>query len=355
MTALQTLMEMGFSENSAKKALAVTGGGGIEQAMEWLLAHADDPGINDPPAEAEAGHSVGSKPDEKMETDVPEGQESVEEKGSGEGKETGVQQESGEGKSGEGEDETNEGAKSIKCDDCGKLFKSSEEVEFHAIKSGHSNFSESTEEKKPLTAEEKQEKKRLLEEKIKQRRKEREQEEEKEARDRERKRIQMGQEITERKRIMQEQEMKRIAEDRRREKLEDKIARQKVKDQIERDRLARKEMFANKGEGGSQATVAPPKPQPTPVPQPTQKKEYTTARLQIRLPSGTPLVQEFKAKEALSAVRLWIGLNRQDGLPADAPFKLSTSFPRKVFSDEDMDKPLDVLGLVPSAVIMVSK
>lgn len=35
-----------------KKALSVTGGG-VEQAMEWLLAHADDPGINDPPAEKE--------------------------------------------------------------------------------------------------------------------------------------------------------------------------------------------------------------------------------------------------------------------------------------------------------------
>nr|XP_027228413.1 UBX domain-containing protein 1-like [Penaeus vannamei] len=56
-----------------KKALAVTGGGGVEQAMEWLLAHADDPGINDPPAEdvtgAAAGHSLGSQEgSEKMET-----------------------------------------------------------------------------------------------------------------------------------------------------------------------------------------------------------------------------------------------------------------------------------------------
>lgn len=33
-------------------------------------------------------------------------------------------------------------AKSIKCEDCGKLFRSQLEVEFHATKSGHSNFSE---------------------------------------------------------------------------------------------------------------------------------------------------------------------------------------------------------------------
>ncbi|XP_042228110.1 UBX domain-containing protein 1-like isoform X2 [Homarus americanus] len=333
MSALQTLIEMGFSENSVKKALSATGGGGIEQAMEWLLAHADDPGINDPPAE-EAPAPTTKTEEEKMDTTTTEGKEA------------------GAGEEGTAEEE---GAKSIKCDDCGKLFQTSEEVEFHAVKSGHSNFSESTEEKKPLTEEEKLLKKRTLEDKIRQRRREREMEEEKEARDRERKRIQMGQEIAERKRNMQDQELKRIAEERKKEKMEDKIARQKVKEEIERDRQARKEMFGNKGEEKSQAASVAPKPQPAPAAQTAPKKEYTTARLQIRLPSGTPLVQEFKAKESLSAVRLWISLNRQDGLPADAPFNLSMSFPRKVFSEEDMDKPLDILGLVPSAVLMVTK
>lgn len=32
--------------------------------------------------------------------------------------------------------------KSIKCEDCNKLFRSQLEVEFHATKSGHMNFSE---------------------------------------------------------------------------------------------------------------------------------------------------------------------------------------------------------------------
>lgn len=48
-------------------------------------------------------------------------------------------------------------AKSIKCEECGKLFKSQTEVEFHSAKSGHENFAESTEEIKPLTEEEKKE------------------------------------------------------------------------------------------------------------------------------------------------------------------------------------------------------
>lgn len=47
-------------------------------------------------------------------------------------------------------------------------------VEFHAAKTNHSNFSESTEEKKPLTAEEKAEQQKKLVELMKTKRVERE-------------------------------------------------------------------------------------------------------------------------------------------------------------------------------------
>lgn len=46
-------------------------------------------------------------------------------------------------------------AKSIKCSECGKVFRSSATASFHAEKSGHQEFEESTEEIKPLTEEEK--------------------------------------------------------------------------------------------------------------------------------------------------------------------------------------------------------
>jgi UBX domain-containing protein 1/4 len=39
---------------------------------------------------------------------------------------------------------------------CGKLLKSTEAAEVHAARSGHSQFSESVEELKPLSEEEKQ-------------------------------------------------------------------------------------------------------------------------------------------------------------------------------------------------------
>lgn len=65
-------------------------------------------------------------------------------------------------------------------------------------------------------------------------------------------------------------------------------------------------------------------------------------RWQIRLTNGQVLTQSFKAKEPLAAVRLYIEMNRSDGT---GPFSLLTSFPRKVFSSEDMEKPLDTLGV----------
>lgn len=46
-------------------------------------------------------------------------------------------------------------AKSLVCNDCGKKFKNSAEVNFHATKSGHTDFAQSTEEIAPLTEEQK--------------------------------------------------------------------------------------------------------------------------------------------------------------------------------------------------------
>lgn len=66
------------------------------------------------------------------------------------------------------------------------------------------------------------------------------------------------------------------------------------------------------------------------------------------------MTQTFGAKEQLASVRLFIQMNRTDvGVPE--PFRIQTNFPRKVFTEDEYEKPLDVLGLVPSAVLMVSK
>ena len=48
-----------------------------------------------------------------------------------------------------------EEAKSLVCNDCGRRLRSQAQAEFHASKTGHIDFSESTEEIAPLTEEEK--------------------------------------------------------------------------------------------------------------------------------------------------------------------------------------------------------
>ena len=59
-----------------------------------------------------------------------------------------------------------EEAQSLVCNDCGKKFRSSAQASFHGEKSGHLNFSESTEEIAPLTEEEKKAKLAELREKL---------------------------------------------------------------------------------------------------------------------------------------------------------------------------------------------
>lgn len=107
-------------------------------------------------------------------------------------------------------------AKSIKCDECGKLFKTQLEVEFHSTKSGHQSFSESTEEKKPLTEEEKREQLAKIEAKLRQRRLEREAREKQEELEREKVRIRSGKEMLEAKKKHEELEIKKIVEQRKR-------------------------------------------------------------------------------------------------------------------------------------------
>ena len=60
----------------------------------------------------------------------------------------------------------------------------------------------------------------------------------------------------------------------------------------------------------------------------------------------------FKATDTLSTVSDYVSANRTD---SSVPFALMTSFPRKTFAAADMDKTLKDAGLVPSAVLILTK
>lgn len=189
-------------------------------------------------------------------------------------------------------------------------------------------FSESTDEKKPLTEEEKKEQLRKVEELMKQKRKEREEKEKVEQLEQEKKRIQSGKELSSIRKKLEDEEIKKMAEERRREKEEEKRHRQKVKDQIEQDKLARKQKFCSGSPQVEQIPVVATQPHQTPVVT-NQPKDYKETRIQIRqyilffipflidcevifrfskqrLTDGSTLTQNFGSKEQLAAVRLYI-------------------------------------------------
>lgn len=337
MSEIDILVEMGFPRNRAEKALAVTGNKGVEQAMEWLLAHSEDPDI-DEPYKPPVGHVLGQD-DEAASSDgasekVPV--ENLDHSSAAAGSSTEPQQ-----------------ALSLVCDDCGKRLKSENDVQMHAARSGHSNFSESTEEIKPLTEEEKKQQQEKLQQILKERREQKLANEKKEALEKEKSRRKFGKELTTVKQKMEYQEALKIANERKREKMEERLAKQRVKDQIARDRAERAGKF---GKGGADpqpvnaaATAAPAQ---TVQPAAVEKKQHTTCKLQFRLTNGSTITGTFQATDNLEAVRNYIHDNRTDG---STPFNLMTTFPRKTYTDGDMETSLQDAGLVPSAVLILTK
>ncbi|XP_053980640.1 UBX domain-containing protein 1 [Hylaeus anthracinus] len=315
---INMLVDMGFSLPKAEKALEMTGNKGVVPAMEWLLAHTDDaePSPEQTTAES-APTSIAQTPAEDSSA------------------------------SASGQVSTTELAKSMKCDICGKLFKNNLEVEFHATKSGHDQFSESTEEKKPLSEDEKKEQLRILSEKLRQKNKEREEQERIDTFARERDRIRVGKEMAQARKKWEELETKKMMDQRRQEKEDEKLARQRVKAQIEADKAARRARANNE-----EVPKEPVTPSVVTSPTALHRKDYSETKLQIRLTNGQTLTQSFGSKEQLSAVRLFVEMNRSDD---SGPFCLMTNFPKKIFTEDDYDTPLDVLGLVPSSVIIVKK
>jgi len=202
----------------------------------------------------------------------------------------------------------------------------------------------------PLTEEEKAEKLKKLEELRVKKRAEREEKEKIEAREKEKKRVESGKDMGEIRQALAEQEIRKLADQRRREKTEEKAAKARVLAQIEADKAARK---AEKEAGSKNKDAASAPLSASAVTTPAAKKDYSDCRLQIRQTNGQAIVQTFGVKEPLSAVRLYVEMNRTDG--GTGPVKFMTNFPRKVFGDEDYENTLENLGLVPSAVLMVTK
>ncbi|KAM6953280.1 LOW QUALITY PROTEIN: UBX domain-containing protein 1 [Aplochiton taeniatus] len=298
-TTLDSLLEMGFERNRAEKAVAHTGNQGIERAMDWLMEHENDPDIDEPYV-APVGNVLGGIDQSPSNPPQPTAADTAEGLGD--------------------------------------------------------NVVQEANTKQPMTEEEKREQVKRLEELMRVKQEERRERERAEEVDREKQRRKHGQELLHVKQKLQDEEMKKLAELRQREKMEDKMAKQRVRDKIARDREERAKKFG--GGGSSSTALSPPPGEPTP-PSPTSqgpppaKKDYDECRIQVRMLDGSAITAVFKAQEPLAAVRVYVQVN--GNAPEGQDFTLMSPYPRQVYTELDMEKPLSELGLVPSAVLVVAK
>ncbi|GAC71389.1 RNA polymerase III subunit C11 [Moesziomyces antarcticus T-34] len=339
------LLDMGFAPERVDWALYATKNAGLQPALDHLEANQDSPVPTDyKSASAAALTSSGAGGHDYDEEDEAALADLVSKKG---------QQAADDAVNNVGE------AKSIKCSDCGKTFKSPAFAQFHAEKSGHTSFEESTEEIKPLTEEEKKAKLEELRAKLAAKRAAQSKIDAEESRVNEKIRRKAGQDLTEVKEEMKRKEQLKEAERKRKEKADDAAFKAKIKAQIEADKRERAaKAAADKAarEGKPAPTAAAPAgPSAAALAASAGPQASTSAandaRLRVRAPGGM-WMGTLSADATLAEVADKIRAEGKDG--GSAQLKFSTTFPRKFFDTSDATKTLRELGLVPSAALEAS-
>ncbi|KAH6840658.1 hypothetical protein B0I37DRAFT_220327 [Chaetomium sp. MPI-CAGE-AT-0009] len=310
---LNLLLEMGFDQ--ARAELAVKKTGGLQQALNWLEENQDKPleelQANQTAADATAAEEEGAP-------SIPSG----------------------------------ETASSLVCNECGKKFRNHAEASFHASKTDHADFSESTDEIAPLTAEEKKAKLEELRKKLMEKRANQSVAEKEEAKRNEQIRQKATKESHEIKEELQRKEQIKEAARKRQEKLDDLEAKKRIKARIEADKLERKRreedakamregkplptQAGTSSVAAAAATVSAP------------GSSAATARLRLQTKNGN-LIKSYPSETTLFEVAQQI--EAEVGHPVTS---FSTTFPIKNFDvGVDFGQTLAEAGLTPSAVLVV--
>ncbi|KAG6909364.1 hypothetical protein DXG01_000803 [Tephrocybe rancida] len=349
-----TLLGMGFDSARVEWALKATGNRGLQPAMDHILEH-EGQTVPDLGAVSE---SMPSARGDGMDVDDDEDADAL--RSLGAAANNAVE------------------AKSIKCSECGKIFRNTAVAQFHAEKSGHDQFEESTDEVcilnrtvlsdlrlksclsqiKPLTEEEKKEKLAELRQKMAEKRAKQAVEDAKEHKAAEALRRKAGKDMNKVKDDLKLKQAQQEAEQKKRDKIEDAKAKAAIKAQIEADKKARNEKFAREKairDGlpipGESSTPPPTATAPSKVPTSSgvAGKDYSETRLQIRMSTGgQPYTTTLSSDASLREVAEFLAGQL---LTVDVEtVSFAQHFPRKAFSQSDFSKSLKDLGLTPSAV-----
>ncbi|KAK1700732.1 UBA/TS-N domain-containing protein [Colletotrichum godetiae] len=309
---LDQLLDMGFEK--ARAELAVKKTGNLNGALEWLETNQDKP-LEELSAATEA-----DKDDDDDAAEVQANIEALENGGT---------------------------AKSLVCNECGKRFRSQDTASYHASKTDHTDFSESTEEIAPLTEDQKKEKLIQLREQLQEKKAKQALLDKEDAKRNEKIRMKATKETQEAKEELARKEQIKEAAKKRQEKQDDIEAKRRIKAKIEADKEERR----RKAEEAKAAREgrAPEAPAAAAAPAaPKAVANHNEARLRLQTAGGN-VVKTLPAETTLFEVAQM--LQSETGT---AVTSFSTTFPRKTFEGHmDLSKTLKEAGLTPSAVLIV--
>ncbi|KAK2596704.1 hypothetical protein QQS21_006219 [Conoideocrella luteorostrata] len=315
---LEALTEMGFDKTRAE--LAVKKSGGLQGALQWLEDN-QDKSMEEIQA-AQASKEADGDDEDDVET-----------------------------KAKIAELETGQ-ARSLVCNECGKRFRNHDLATFHATKTEHTDFSESTEELAPLTEDEKKARLQELRERLKAKRAIMSEQDKADAKRNEQIRLKSTKETQDLKEEVARKEQIKEAARKRQEKQDDLEAKKRIKAKIEEDKAARRrkaeEAKAAREGRVPEVDTGASAPVVTPAPAVKPKADHSQARLRLQTPNGN-LVKALAAETTLFEVAQQV--QQETGLIVTS---FSTTYPKQVFEgDIDMSKTLKEAGLVPSAVLIV--
>ncbi|KAG8997075.1 hypothetical protein FRB94_007871 [Tulasnella sp. JGI-2019a] len=358
MSDKEQLLSFGFPPERVDWALKATGGRGLQPALDFLFENDGKPipsdlsGVQEQKTQSNAARTGAGEEDDEDAAAIREVYGINATSGAG-GEITGADAPGGSGGV----------AQSIKCVQCGKVFRDTGLANFHAEKSGHDQFEESTEAIKPLTEEEKKERLAELRSAMLEKRSKKAVEEAKEQKANEALRRKAGQDMGAAREAMKIKEANKEAEKRKQEKIDDAKARAAIKAQIEADKRERAEKIAREkalrdgheyqsGQAAAPSTTTPASAS-TASATGLKGSDYPETRLQIRLSTGgPPLSTTLPSTDTLRNVAEFVA---GQNLAFDVEnITFTMQFPRKTFSRIDLGRTLKDLGLTPSAVLIAA-
>ncbi|KAJ5907846.1 Ubiquitin-associated/translation elongation factor EF1B N-terminal eukaryote [Penicillium taxi] len=305
---LEQLIEMGFDKERAELAVSQTGG--LQGALEWLEQNQD-----------KSLEEIKATQSEQAEDEGPAL-------------------------------EPGETSRSLVCNECGKKFRSQAQAEFHASKSQHVDFSESTEEIAPLTDEQKTQRLAELRERLAAKRALQSEQDKIDQKKNEEIRRKSTKENQDAKEALERKEMMKEAAKKKKEKQDEIEAKKRIKAKIEADKEDRRRKAER--EKAQRAGVAlPSDPIAASITQPSGSaaskpaSAYTETRLRFQTPNGNVL-KTLPVTTTLFEVAA--ALKQDDGVEVQS---FVQNFPRMVFDAEFFGKSLKELGLTPSASLVV--